>query len=127
MDGYEFTVHIENGKEYVTVSVDDINYRVTLPTEDERASGMARALTQAGREGGCVGQGADLPGTSLLHEGSIEETKYISTVAYYPELYGGFLVNIAIDIIEGRPVPQEVHMQHMIIDRSNVGEFYPQG
>jgi hypothetical protein len=36
-------------------------------------------------------------------------------------------VNIAIDIIEGRPVPQEVHMQHMIIDRSNVGEFYPQG
>jgi ribose transport system substrate-binding protein len=105
----------------------DATYVLCGTIDDERASGMARALTQAGRAGGCVGQGADLPGTSLLHEGSIEETKYISTVAYYPELYGGFLVNIAIDIIEGRPVPQEVHMQHMIIDRSNVGEFYPQG
>ena len=105
----------------------DAGYVLCGTIDDERASGMARALTQAGREGGCVGQGADLPGTSLIHEGSIEETKYISTVAYYPERYGEFLVNIAIDVIEGRPVPQEVHMQHMIIDRSNVDEFYPQG
>ncbi len=40
VDGYEFTVYVESGEEYVTVSVDDINYRVTLPTEDERALDM---------------------------------------------------------------------------------------
>ena len=40
VDDYKFTVRVESGKEYVTVSVGDINYRVTLPTEDERVSGM---------------------------------------------------------------------------------------
>jgi len=105
----------------------DAKYVLCGTIDDERASGMARALTQAGRDGGCVGQGADAPGTSLLHEGSIEDTHYISTVAYYPEKYGEFLVNIAIDVIEGRAVPQEVHMAHMIVNRDNVGDLYPQG
>jgi hypothetical protein len=32
---------------------------------------------------------------------------------------------MALDILEGKPLPAEVHMQHIVIDRSNFTDFYP--
>lgn len=40
IDGHEFIVSIEKGEEFVTVLVGDVTYRVALPAEDERKSGM---------------------------------------------------------------------------------------
>ena len=40
VDGHEFLVSIEKGEEFVTVLVGDVAYRVALPPEDERKSGM---------------------------------------------------------------------------------------
>lgn len=40
VDGHEFLVSIEKGDEFVTVLVGDVAYRVALPPEDERKSGM---------------------------------------------------------------------------------------
>ncbi len=92
--------------------------------DDTTGTGMARALQQAGREGVCGGQAAELVALERIREGSVEETRYLGTVGFFPELYGVYDVAIVIDLLEGKAVPQEVHAPHAWIDRSNIDEFY---
>lgn len=97
----------------LAASLDDV---VTVP--------MSRALEQAGRDGIASGQGGELNGIERLYEGPVEQTKYLGTTAYFPEFYGDFAVAALIDILEGRAVPQEIHITHVYLDRENVAEFY---
>ena len=46
-------------------------------------------------------------------------------MAFFPEKYPEYLVSIALDVLEGKPVPQEVHIEHQFLDGSNIAEVYP--
>ncbi len=45
-------------------------------------------------------------------------------MAYFPELYGVYAVAALIDILDGRAVPQEIHIDHVWINRDNVDQYY---
>ena len=92
--------------------------------DDVVAVPMSRAMEQAGRSGAAAGHGSEPNGVERMYEGSVEETRYLGSVAYFPELYGVYAVAALIDVLEGRPVPQEIHIDHVWINRDNVEEFY---
>ena len=105
------------GAEHVlATSLDDV---VAVP--------MSRAMKQAGRSGVAAGHGADPSSIERLREGPPEQTRFLGSVAYFPELYGLYVVAALIDVLEGRPVPQEIHMDHVWINRDNVEAFYDLG
>jgi len=97
----------------LVASLDDV---VTVP--------MSRALEQAGRDGIASGQGGELNAIERLYEGPVEQTRFLGTTAYFPEFYGDFAVAALIDILEGKSVPQEIHISHVYLDRDNVSDFY---
>ena len=102
------------GAEHVlATSLDDV---VAVP--------MSRAMEQAGRSGVAAGHGSEPNGVERMYEGSPEETRYIGSVAYFPELYGVYAVAALIDVLEGRSVPGEIHIDHVWVNRDNVDEYY---
>jgi ribose transport system substrate-binding protein len=93
--------------------------------DDARAAGMSKALKQNQRDGYAVGLGCDDIGVSAIKEGPATESRFLGCVAFFPEKYPEYLVSIALDVLEGKPVPQEVHIEHEFLDQSNVTEVYP--
>jgi len=92
--------------------------------DDARSDGVARALTQSGREGVAVGQGCDTIGIEATRI-PVAENHFLGCVAFFPELYADYAISIAADVLEGKPVPQEVHLEHRFLDETTVGDVYP--
>jgi len=105
----------------------DAKFVVGCSIDDPRATGMSGALEAGGMLGksAIVGQGV---GTEALAElrRPADESTFVASVAYSPELYGTFLVPIIVDLIEGNPVPDRVALSHFAIDRDNLDEWYPE-
>lgn len=91
--------------------------------DDARAVGMAKAMTQNQREGVAVAQGCDEIGIEATKEGSPEQTHFLGCVAFFPDRYPEYLVSVALDVLEGKPVPQEVHIEHVFYDQGNIDEL----
>lgn len=69
-----------------------------------------------------VGQGAD---RRLRDEIRQPNTPIIGATAYCPEKYGGQLIDLALRILQGIPVPPAVYMQHFFVNSANVDQCYP--
>ena len=100
-------------------------YIAATSIDDARADGIAKALAQSGREGIAVGLGCDTIGIEATKAAPPEESRFLGSVAYYPERYPDYVVSIALDVLEGKPVPQEVHIAHEFLDRDTIGAVYP--
>lgn len=99
--------------------------RILVGTQnDASALGALRALEEAGcaENSAVVGQNATAAGRAEIRRSG---TRMIGSVAFFPELYGKHLVNIAFDILAGKPVPPAIFVKHILIDRSNVDHYYP--
>lgn len=92
--------------------------------DDPRSFGISNALTQAGREGVAVGIGCDEIGVAATRTAA-EENNFLGCVAYFPEKYPDFALTIAADLLEGKPVPQEVHLEHVFLGTDTVSDVYP--
>lgn len=93
--------------------------------DDQRASGIAKALVATGRDGRAVGIGCDAVGIDVVKSAPAETNKYLGCVAYYPEKYADYLMSIALDVTAGNPVPNEVHLSHDFLDHDTIGTVYP--
>jgi ribose transport system substrate-binding protein len=97
------------------------NINVMLPNNDPAAYGVIDAVEGAGLGVnkdvyiGCVG---DQFKTLDL----IEEGKIFSSVSVSPERTGEIMVEVAIDIFNGKDVPHDVYIPHKPITKSNVRE-----
>ena len=102
-------------------------YVLACSINDQAATGFSGACEAAGKKDTCavVGQGVDAPALVELWERTDAESAFKGSVAYFPDKYGEYLVPIIVDLIEGKPVPPEVRVNHLVIDRSNVKEYYP--
>ncbi len=100
-------------------------YVLASSIDDERVTGMTKALAQSGRAGIGVGQGCDDVGIAATKETTVDETHFLGCVAFFPEKYADYMMSIAADVLAGTPVPQEVHIDHQFLDRSNIATFYP--
>jgi len=91
---------------------------------DASALGALRAFQEAGRSECCVvmGQNASPEGRVELRE---PRTRFIGSVAYFPERYGGDLIRVGLELLNRRPVPPAVFVKHQLVTPENVDHFYP--
>ena len=102
-----------------------VKYVLATSIDDERVTGMSKALTQSSRDGVGVGQGCDDVGIAATKEGTPDQTHWLGCVGYFFESYGDYLMSIALDVLAGTPVPQEVHMEHKMLTYDTIGQYYP--
>ena len=100
-------------------------YILATSIDDERVTGMTKALTQSTRDGIGVGQGCDDVGISATKETTVDKTHFLGCVAFFPEKYPDYLMSIALDVLDGKAVPQEIHIEHKFLTRDNITQFYP--
>jgi ribose transport system substrate-binding protein len=91
---------------------------------DASALGALRAFQEAGRPELCaiMGQNASPEARAELRQSG---TRLIGSVAFFPEKYGDNLIQVALDILNRRPVPPAVFVKHQIITPETVNHYYP--
>ena len=93
--------------------------------DDARSAGVSKALAQNSREGVAVGLGCDDIGVAATKEGDPATTHFLGCVAYFPEKYPDFVMSLALDVLAGTPVPNEIHSEHQFLDGSTIASVYP--
>lgn len=90
---------------------------------DISAIGALRAFEEAGRAETCavMGQNASAEGRAELRE---PNTRLVGSVAFFPERYGPDLVRVSLDILNKRPVPPAVFVEHKLVTPTTVDHFY---
>src|SRR6266851_276619 len=91
---------------------------------DPSALGALRAFQEAGRAENCaiMGQNASPEGRAELRE---PKTRLAGSVAFFPERYGENLIRVSLDILNPRPVPPAVFVEHKLITPTTVDHYYP--
>jgi ribose transport system substrate-binding protein len=91
---------------------------------DLSAIGALEAVREARRE-----RDVAIVGHNAMQEGRNEirkpESPFIASVAYFPERYGDKLVRLACAMVDGEQVPPAAYTDHVVIDRRNVDQLYP--
>jgi ribose transport system substrate-binding protein len=90
---------------------------------DPSALGALRAFQEAGREEHCaiMGQNASPEGRAELRE---PKTRFVGSVAYFPERYGDNIIRVSLDILNQRPVPPAIFVEHKLITPGTVNHYY---
>lgn len=88
---------------------------------DQSASGVLRAIREAGRADTAIviGQGADELKT--LESDPI----FIAATAHFPETYGNYIIPLALHYLAGNELPKAVCVKHVPITKWNIGDYYP--
>jgi ribose transport system substrate-binding protein len=91
---------------------------------DPSALGALRAFQEAGRSECCaiMGHNASPEGRAELRQ---PNTRLLGSVAFFPERYGEDLIRVSLDILNRRPVPPAVFVEHKLITPGTVDHFYP--
>jgi ribose transport system substrate-binding protein len=91
---------------------------------DVSAIGALRAFEEAGRADTCaiMGQNASPEGRAELRE---PNTRLVGSVAFFPERYGTDLIKVSLDILNKRPVPPAVFVEHRLVTPTTVEHYYP--
>jgi ribose transport system substrate-binding protein len=91
---------------------------------DPSALGALRAFLEAGRSEHCaiMGHNASPEGRAELRQ---PNTRLLGSVAFFPERYGEDLIRVSLDILNRRPVPPAVFVQHKLVTPATVDHYYP--
>ena len=91
---------------------------------DPAALGVLQAFREIGAERSCAiaGQGACL---EIREEMRRRNSSVICSVAFFPENYGGQVIRLAMDILQGRKVPPALFTNHELVTPFNVDKIYP--
>jgi ribose transport system substrate-binding protein len=91
---------------------------------DPSALGALRAFEEAGCAESCavIGQNASLEARAELRKPG---TRFIGSVAYFPERYGDEVIPLCIDILQRKLVPPAVFVKHQLATRETVDLLYP--
>jgi len=90
---------------------------------DVSAIGALRAFEEAGRGDTCavMGQNASPEGRAEMRQAN---TRLIGSVAFFPERYGPDLVKVSLDILNKKPVPPAVFVDHKLVTPATIDHFY---
>ncbi|CAN5669058.1 hypothetical protein BH23CHL8_BH23CHL8_16720 [soil metagenome] len=100
-------------------------YIVMSVISDFRLIAMANALKAAGRDEFAAGVGLGLDESAKEIIRRADPKAFVGSVAFFPELYGRFAMALALDGLEGKPVPRAVSPDHLVVDTNNIDEIYP--
>ena len=101
------------------------SFILSTSIDDARSAGISKALVQNGRDGAAVALGCDEIGVAATKEGDPATTKFLGCVAYFPEKYPDYVMSIGLDVLDGKPVPNEVHIEHRFLDKASIASVYP--
>jgi ribose transport system substrate-binding protein len=101
------------------------SFILSTSIDDARSAGIAKALVQNGRDGAAVALGCDEIGVAATKEGDPATTKFLGCVAYFPEKYPDYVMSIGLDVLDHKPVPNEVHIEHRFLDKASIASVYP--
>jgi ribose transport system substrate-binding protein len=109
---------------YLNANPDAHHLIMYTPTNDVHALMALAAVEEAGREDDVliVSLGADAQAQAEFRK---PDNPFRMSVAYFPDRYGEFLVQMVTDILDGKEVPSAVYVEHVAITRDNVDEYYP--
>ena len=90
---------------------------------DQTALGALQAVRDADRERdvALVGQNASEEGRRELRN---SESRFVASIAYFPERYGPKVLRLARSILNREPVPPAVYTDHVVLDHSNLDRYY---
>ena len=97
----------------------EVEHVVATSVTNDLTVDMSRVIEQAGRSGIAAAPTTSSVGAARLAEGTTAETRYLGSAANLPEIHGTTAVAALIDILEARPVPQEIHLDHTWITHNN--------
>lgn len=91
---------------------------------DESALGALRAIKEAGREDGCavMGQNASAEARAELRKPG---SRLLGSVAFFPERYGKDLLDLSLEILNGRHVAPANFVTHTLATHRTVDHLYP--
>ncbi|MCC7208584.1 MAG: sugar ABC transporter substrate-binding protein [Anaerolineae bacterium] len=103
--------------------IPDATRIVAMTINDGTGIGTVAAAEAAGRGDQImvVGQNADPSGQEEMIK---ENSRYLGATAYFPENYGLKLLPAMIDVLECRPVPPSVYVDHVFVSAENLCEYY---
>ncbi|MBW7885599.1 MAG: sugar ABC transporter substrate-binding protein [Caldilineaceae bacterium] len=106
-------------------SIPDATHIVAVTINDGTGLGVVAAAEAAGRADQVivVGQNADPSGQEEMIK---ENSRYLGATAYFPERYGDKIIPAMLDLLECRPVPPSVFVDHVFISADNVCDYYPE-
>ena len=91
---------------------------------DPSTLGALRAFQEAGRAENCA-----LMGQNASPEVRVElrqpKTRFVGSVAFFPERYGENIIRVSLDILNQRPVPPAVFVEHKLVTPTTVDHYYP--
>ena len=99
-------------------------HSLVAAVNDVAAVGALKAFEEFKLDGLCavVSQNADPLGRSALRQ---PQSRFIGSVAYFPERYGENLISLARKILLGlNPPPPATFTRHILLTRENVDRFY---
>jgi len=91
---------------------------------DNSALGALRAYEEAGRHECCAIMGQN-GSPEARHELRKERSRFIGSVAYFPEKYGDGLLRLALDLLNSRFVAPAIFTKHQLLTSRNVDHIYP--
>lgn len=97
---------------------------IAVEINDDTAQGTAAALEAAGRAKNSivVGQGAVESGlTEMIKPNSL----YLGATAYFPERYGDKIIPAMLDLLNCKPVPPAIYVDHVFVTKDNICEVIP--
>jgi ribose transport system substrate-binding protein len=91
---------------------------------DTTAMAALQAFREVGLEKECAIAGQD--GSVLAREEMRRPfSRLVCSVAYFPETYGVRIIQLALNILNRRPVPPAIFIQHELLTSENVDKIYP--
>ena len=91
---------------------------------DASALGALRAFEESGRAADCLvaGQNGEPEARAELRRPG---SRFMGTVALFPERYGEGLIRIALDLIQQKTVSPAYFVKHVLLTPQNVNDYYP--
>ncbi|HZY62989.1 MAG TPA: substrate-binding domain-containing protein [Edaphobacter sp.] len=91
---------------------------------DSTALAALQAFREAGLERACAiaGQDGSLAAREEMRRTS---TRLVCSVAYFPEMYGERIIQLALDLLKHKTVAPAVFVHHELITPQNVNKVYP--
>ncbi len=108
----------------VLTRLSDADHILVSAINDPSAVGALRAAEAADRTDDVMiaGQNATIEARTEICR---DNPAFIGSVAYFPDRYGDYLIPLAIDLAAGETPPEQVLIDHLWIDGSNIEEYYP--
>jgi ribose transport system substrate-binding protein len=106
-------------------TIPDAHHLIVVCINDGTALGAIAALESARRQQDAivVSQNADPTARAELRRPG---TILLGSVAYFPEKYGDHLIPLALKRLQGQTVPEKNYVDHVLITRENVDQYYPE-